>query len=328
MASLEEQIQAATQFYDWHAPYTIEAAAASGMNNTTRIVNCGAHKFVLRLYNNHEDMATVRLEHQVLKAITGSELGFQVPDPVVNRIGDTISVLPEGKLACLFRYIEGERPDPDNIILIKELGTATGKISLVLNDINNIDNPQYSPYYELGITYAAMDKHRFLAIADQNVAFRHLSKSFELLQREREQLLSLCNQVADLPRQWIHGDICCGNTLHLGERISGVLDFEFVTLDSRAMELAVVMVDLLRRELGDGISERLRAVHDAFQEVVPLNAEERNLLPTLMKLRLLDITLHFAVRYSEGLDGPDVLAGIVDRCAFGCEWISKHKPIY
>jgi homoserine kinase type II len=298
------------------------------MNNTTRIINDGDRKYVLRLYNNHGDANTVKLEHEVLKALSGADLDFRVPEPVANREGDTVTVLPDGKIACLFRYIEGARPDPRNAAQVKALGAATGAISSALNGVNVSFKPQYSPYYELGTTYEAMDKRALLELVDREPLFRGQAMQFGYLQDQREQALKLCERAASLPRQWIHGDICCGNALSIGDRLSGILDFEFVTIDSRAMELAVMMVDLLKREFASGSRDRLAIAAEAFQDVVALTAEERKLLPVLMKLRLLDITLHFAVRYRDGLDGPDVLSGIVDSCAYGCEWITNHKPVY
>lgn len=328
MATIEQQIESAVGRYEWGGPRETVFAAASGMNNTTRIVNSGGRKYVLRLYNNHGDIHTVRLEHEMLKALSGSALGFRVPETVANADGDTVTVLADGKLACLFHYIEGVRPDPANMAQIKALGKATGEISSALNGVNCAILPQYSPYYELGSTYAEMDNHAFVELAARNSKLRRLALQFQYLQDQREQTLALCERVASLPRQWIHGDICCGNALSEGDRITGILDFEFVTIDSRAMELAVMMVDLLKKEVGGDNQDRMAVAATAFQEVVKLTAGERKLLPILMKLRLLDITLHFAVRYRDGLDGPEVLAGIVDNCAYGCEWITNNKPVY
>ncbi|MDF2835410.1 MAG: aminoglycoside phosphotransferase, partial [Paenibacillus sp.] len=300
MATIEEHIDAAVSKYEWEAPYASENAAASGMNNTTRIINSGDRKYVLRLYNNHGDVDTVKLEHEVLKALSGADLNFRVPDPVANTEGETVTVLPDGKLACLFRYIEGVRPDPYNTAQVQALGAATGSISLALNGIRCAAAPQYSPYYELGSTYEAMDKPAFLALADRDPSFRGQALQFGYLQEQREQALRQCERVAALPRQWIHGDICCGNALRIGDRISGILDFEFVTIDSRAMELAVMLVDLLKKDIASGSRDRLMVAAEAFQNVVKLTSEERKLLPILMKLRLLDITLHFAARYRDG----------------------------
>ncbi|MDQ6418054.1 phosphotransferase [Paenibacillus sp. LHD-117] len=327
MTSIEEQIEAALGRYRWQAPCIAEAGA-SGMNNTTRIVSSGEKKYVLRIYNNHGDADTVRFEHDMLKALTREKLDFQVPEPVPNKAGDSVTMLEDGKLACVFRYIEGVRPTPENSAHVSSLGAATGKLCKVLSGVKLDRMPQYSAYYELGQTYAAMDKPSFLGLANMSEYLREQAQQFGYLQNERETVLRACEDVAGLPRQWIHGDICFGNALSTGDRIAGILDFEFVTVDSRAMELAVLMVDLLKREIAAGSSEKLALVADAFLSIVELTAEERKLLPTLMKLRLLDVALHFALRFREGLDGPEVLSGIVDSSAYGCEWIAKHKPVY
>ncbi|GBG07912.1 hypothetical protein PAT3040_02476 [Paenibacillus agaridevorans] len=322
VSDIEQQAANAASRYGWQGPYRIEDAAVSGMNNTTRIISCGMDKYVLRLYNNHGDADTVRQEHDMLKALSNEKLAFRIPSPVYNLDGSTITQLPDGKLACLFNYIEGERPSPEKSTHVEALGSACGELSRILSGIKFRAVSGYSPYYDLAETYASMDKASLLGLADSDAGIAERIPKLEYLQKERERALQACMSVAQLPQQWIHGDICFGNALSIGDAISGLLDFEFVTMDCRAMELAVLLVDLLKPELATGSKERLELAARAFQTAVPLTSVERNLLPTLMRLRLLDVALHFAVRYRDGLDGPEVLADIVDNCAFGCEWLA------
>ncbi|WP_028610702.1 phosphotransferase [Paenibacillus harenae] len=308
--------------YEFGAPYEVEHRE-SGMNNTTRIIASGQERYVLRIYNNHKDAGIVRLEHEVLAALQQQKPPFRVPIPVRNKRGDTVCTAGDGTLSALFQYIEGDRPNPENPAHVLALGRTAALLTAALGRINPAGKPLYSPYYELESTYEAMDEHAFLSIADRSEAFAARRNRFLYLQKERLSLRAECEAVSRLPKQWIHGDLVFNNTVSQGDDIIGVLDFEFSTIDVRAMELAVVIVDLLKPDdpaCGMKVKRLLEGYHESFR----LTGEEIMMLPVLMKLRLLDVALHFAVRLRDGLDGEEVLCGIMDQTLFGCGWINEN----
>lgn len=103
-----------------------------GKNNTTRMVYSGMERYVLRIYDNHKDIAKVRFEHQVLLELNAHTLDFEIPQPVRNIYGDTVSSGEEGKLAAVYAYLEGERPDRLRESHISGLGQACGNVSRAL----------------------------------------------------------------------------------------------------------------------------------------------------------------------------------------------------
>jgi homoserine kinase type II len=70
--------------------------------------------------------------------------------------------------------------------------------------------------------------------------------------------------------------------------------------------------------------DKIKHLLQGYQDSNPLSVQELNHLPSLMKLRLLDVALHFAVRLREQLDSEDVLCKIIEQSAYGCKWINKH----
>lgn len=308
--------------YVFQAPYTVEHNE-SGMNNTTRMIASGSERFVLRIYNNHNDANIVRLEHEVLNLLQAKELPFRVPAPVQNKRNDTITVAGDGKLAALFHYIEGDRPSAANAAHVLALGRTAGWLSAALSGIEPISKPLYSPYYLLENTYLSMNEKAFLSLADRSEALAARRVSLEELQRERQLLTEECETIAELPKQWIHGDLVFNNTVSRGDEIVGVLDFEFATVDVRAMELAVIAVDLIKPD-DPSTAASLKLLFESYMEAFHLSELELGKLPFLMKLRLLDVALHFATRYRDGLDEEDVLCGIIDQSAYGCQWINEH----
>ena len=311
--------------YELERPLTVENRE-SGMNNTTRIVAAGdGRKYVLRIYNNHQDSNIVRLEHEVLKELSARPLPFRIPVPLPNKLGDTVSVAEDGKVSALFRYIEGKRPSAQVEAHIRALGKAAGELTAALGQIRPDSKPLYSPYFLLESTYEGMDCDAFTGLAERSEALAARRGSLLALQREREALQASTEGIRHLPQQWIHGDIVFNNTVAQEDVIVGVLDFEFCTVDARAMELAVIAADLVRTEHQASTSvRRIKLLLDGYGGAFRLTDEELAALPTLMKLRQLDVALHFACRYRDGLDGEEVLAGIIDQSAHCCNWVDHY----
>lgn len=291
-----------------------------GMNNTTVMFADGPSQYVMRIYNNHRDRDAALLEHEVLTLLRGRSPGFQVPEPVPNRQGDTVTIMPDGALAAVFRYIDGERPSPANPEHVASLGTAAGRLSREMGSLRPKRKPIYDPYYTIGLTYAALDEEAVGRTAASAETLAAREDSFRLLQRARRETERRCGEIAELPKQWIHGDLVFHNALCKGGSIVGLLDFEFATVDVRAMELAVVAVDALKPELS-GHAGRIGELAERFMSEVKLGQKELALLPYLMRLRIIDVALHFIGRYREGLDDAGVLGGIMDGAAYGLQWL-------
>lgn len=308
--------------YAFSEPYIVEQRE-SGMNNITRIITSGDKRFVLRIYNNHKNAQIVKLEHEVLEALSRQQLTFDVPVPVRNKAGDTVAIASDGTISSLFHYIEGDRPEPSLLMYVKALGQTAGQLTLALSKIKLHSQPIYTPYYLLESTYSSMDASAFIALTERSEKLKsRLESVFELL-KEREKVAAACDSISLLPKQWIHGDLVFNNTVAQGATINGVLDFEFTTIDARAMELAVIIVDLIKPDLTD-CKAKVQTLIEGYSETITLTDSEREKLPILMKLRLLDVVLHFAIRLRDGLDNEDVLCKIIDESLYGCHWINKQ----
>lgn len=308
--------------YEFPEPYIVEQQE-SGMNNTTRMVTSGNNRFVLRIYNNHKDAQIVSLEHEVLTALSKQQLSFDVPVPVRNTSGDTITIASDGTISSLFHYIKGDRPEASLHFHVKALGQIAGQLTLALSKLELISQPIYTPYYLLASTYSSLDETAFMSLTENSVKLKSRRESIIELLREREEVTAVCESISFLPKQWIHGDLVFNNTVSSGDRINGVLDFEFTTIDVRAMELAVTLVDLIKPDITDS-KVKVRILLQGYSETIALTDYELEKLPILMKLRLLDVVLHFAIRLNDGLDNEDVLCKIIDQSLYGCHWINEQ----
>ncbi|MGH3148569.1 MAG: phosphotransferase, partial [Rubrobacter sp.] len=104
-------------------------------------------------------------------------------------------------------------------------------------------------------------------------------------------------------------DLFRGNVLLLGDRVSGVLDFEFSSPDLRAMDFAVGLFAF-------GVSARnveggwppIEAFAAGYRRRVALSPEEIGALPMLLRLREAVTLVHWAGRLRQGLTTEGELA--------------------
>lgn len=283
------------------------------MNNTTYCVSDQRRKYIVRIYNNHCDPNKLKTEHQMLTALQSNLVELQVPKLTTNRDHSTITTLKNGKLGARFAYIEGERPNSSNSIHRLSLVEATAYLSVALSRITIEDKGAYSPYYQLEHNYPAFDNMMLERLLQQQ-SLQLYKEQLLLVQAERKKLEQLANNIASLPHQWIHGDINCSNALAVKDQVTAILDFEFVTRDLRVMELAVVMNECLESELHQPLHIQqlsLQQMIETYDKIAPLTKEEKQWLYPLIKLRSVDVVMHFIVRFLEGLDNDEVLIRII-----------------
>ncbi|SDX78263.1 phosphotransferase [Paenibacillus sp. CF384] len=301
----------------------------SGMNNTTRMVYSGSEKFVLRIYENHRDEALIRTEHAILDELQRQKLSFEVPLPVLNRSSCTITKGSSGKLAALYHFINGNRPTPELDSHLLGLGNAAGELSqaLALVNVNGEIVPQYKPYYELDENHGSMSEEVLIGLCERSERLLNSREKLASLQLEREQLMVLRDKIASLPQQWIHGDIVFTNAVAAGVRVTGLLDFEFCTIDVRVMELAVALAEFPSEDHEEAI-RRIALFCSGYGRAAKLTEEEVLMLPALVKLRMIDVWLHFAGRLYEGMDSDEIWLDQVERAAFVCDWIDRwHEEL-
>ncbi|TVY02210.1 phosphotransferase [Cohnella terricola] len=283
----------------------------SGWNNTTRFVRAGGRKWVLRIYETHRDIDKIRYEHEILEALGAAEPSYRVPRPAKFGGGNTIARLTDGtdRLACVFSYIEGRRPEEGEERTAVALGAAVSELMRDLSALKISSSPVYRPYYELESAYPHCSSERvgeFCSspppeFAGEAVALQAIGEAYREFRGHLPNFRSL-------PHQLIHGDLNDSNILVEGEgdtyRVGAILDFEFCTWDLRAMELAVIVSGYLDRDNAIDLIERFLCGMGGH---IQLEASEIEAVPLLVRLRLLDVFLHFLNRYFDGVDQEPTL---------------------
>ncbi|WP_172250734.1 phosphotransferase [Saccharibacillus deserti] len=291
----------------------IPEAGAKGWNNTTRFVKHEGSKYVLRVYETHREPDRILFEHEVLLHLAEAGLTFRTPVPQSGLDGSTLVQLEDGsgRYACLFGYIDGTRPADEDRRPLRAFGQAAGELSAALSRIETRLAPAYRPYYELEQAYPLCTPERVAAFGSGSglpAGLSGVEPELGYLSAVYRGILQQTDKLRHLPHQLVHGDLNASNMLiRTGEpdTIEALLDFEFCTYDVRAMEAAVLLSGLPRWERG--LPDPMALCGDGFRRHAPLEAAEIEAVPLLMRLRKVDVFLHFLTRYWEGTDGIEVL---------------------
>lgn len=299
--------------YRYPQEYIGEAQqGASGWNNTTYFIEGAPHRSVLRIYETHRDIEKIRFEHAVLQSLKQVNTSFCVPLPIRTIANETIVRLEDGsgRYASMFEYIEGRRSEGDGARAAYSFGEAAGELLIALAEVEPGLQPAYRPYYELSQSYPACSLDVVLEFCNHPPEpFKDLQESLSELAQAYLDMLQKLDGLEQLPQQLIHGDLNYSNLLvdtYDPARVTALLDFEFCTKDVRAMEPAVIISGLL----GQGERENREAVRlfcQGFGGRIRLGMEEIEAIPVLMRLRQIDVFLHFLSRFINGTDGPQVL---------------------
>lgn len=303
-------------------------AGQSGANNTTRFVLVDDEQYALRIYETHQDEEKVMYEHTLLVALSDLPLPFAIPQPVRTRNGKTIVKTREGKIAGLFRYLDGVNPTLNELGEIQSFGRIAGQLSASLAHVQINQRPAYRPYYEIENTHPSCSLQDVLSFCKKPP--REFSKLTTELQVIYEQLTSFMEQVPllkQLPHQLVHGDLNASNILANEDRVvSAVLDFEFVTNDLRVMELAVCLSDFIQPSEDSNITwPKINAFLTGYGQSLKLTEPEIEAVPVLIQLRSLDVFIHFLGRYLDQVSSIDIVKAYIQKSAVRCNWIMDYK---
>ncbi|WP_314000939.1 phosphotransferase [uncultured Paenibacillus sp.] len=303
-------------------------SGATGMNNTTRFVETGNETYVLRIYETHRDRAKADYEHRVLLALSKEPLPFRVPVPVPAMDGQTVCILPSGKIAALFRYVDGSNPTLDTDAELRSFGRAAGRLTKALAGIRADGEPAYPPYYEIENAHPRCPLDSVLSFC------AHPPSDFVGCEAELASVSAVVANVQaglpklrSLPHQLVHGDLNASNVLADPEgEICAVLDFEFVTRDIRVMEPAVCLAEFIRPGAdAASIWPKVDAFLTGYGQEAKLTAGEIEAVPLVVLLRRLDVFLHFLGRYRDGIEGDAaIVIHQLRSLADMSDWLRKH----
>ncbi|TDL65122.1 aminoglycoside phosphotransferase [Rhodococcus qingshengii] len=300
----------------------------SGANNTTRFVTVVDEQYVLRIYETHQDEEKVKYEHAILVALSEMILTFSIPQPVRSRDGKTIVRTRDGKIAGLFRYLDGVNPALAELEEIHSFGRTAGQLSASLAHVQINQRPAYRPYYEIENTHPSCSLQEVLSFCKKPPSeFSEQTTDLLIIFKQLTSFMEQVSTLRQLPHQLVHGDLNASNILVNEDAVvSAVLDFEFVTNDLRVMELAVCLSDFIEpREEKTNTWAKINAFLSGYGQSLKLTDAEIEAIPFLIQLRSLDVFIHFLGRYLDQVSSIDIVKEYIQKSAIRCNWIMDNK---
>jgi len=309
-----------------------------GVNNKCYAVavDGAAPSHVLRIYNNGNNSARVRYEHEVLRQLQGARAaalraacGAQVPRPLAPLAAAAASFAPlsTGAEACLFPLIAGAPPP---LSAARSIGRATAALVAAMSDMR-VDasfghpNPLYRNIYD---SHWKMSPALFAEVVSgpdfAEPAVRAAMDELVAGIARAEALIARVLAEGGLPEQQIHADLHFDNVLVTEDgAVSAILDFEFSSYDWRVMELVVG----LSKYAGLASPEaHVEAYAAGYAEAGGrLTAREIELVPDLVVLRVLSNVVYFAGRAAAGEDTIAPLTGRAAVYAKRCRWLLEQR---
>jgi len=237
---------------------------AAGIENTNFFVTTDRGRFVLTLY---ERLPAAELPFYLNLTAHLARAGVEVPAPEADRTGALFSLL-NGKPASLVARVEGSPVLLPTIAQCARVGDALARLHIASQSYRGRLTNRRGPAWWRQAARAAKP---YLDAAQ-----------ITLLDSEIKYQTGFGR--GKLPKGAIHGDLFCDNVLFDGDAVAGIIDFGFAATDFFAYDLAITVndwcVDAATGELRD---DRTQAMTAAYAQRRPLNPDEREAWPSLLR---------------------------------------------
>jgi len=194
---------------------------AAGITNSNYSLQTDRGSFVLTLYEHHSDD---ELDYMLRLQCHLAKRGVLCSQPVKDRRGELFSSLNNRPVAIIHR-LNGEVKTSPDLQQCASIGTELAKFHLAGRDLELVRaNPR-------GLDWIIAARDMLLDNLDDN----------DLGAIETTLLAAQGLDLESLPRGAIHGDLFHDNALFDGEKLGGILDFDYACTDSFALDLAVLL---------------------------------------------------------------------------------------
>ena len=266
----ESDISSILTDYDIGTLTSFEGIAA-GIENSNFFINtegsANAARFVLTIFERL-DASELPYFMRLMRHLAHN--GLSCPD-VMQRADGSLLFEIHGKQGCIVSCLTGRTLDELNKIQLCSSGESLARLHLAGSDFKeHRDNPTGPGW---------------LAEKVGEV----LEKTSSVYGEAAGQLLTseLAFQEScvwdSLPRGVIHGDLFVDNILFEGESTSGIIDFYYAHTAPYAMDIAITL-NAQAVLLGEHDQDRIDAFMAGYESLRPLQPEEREALPLLLRL--------------------------------------------
>lgn len=235
----------------------------AGIENTNYFVDTEGGRWVLTLF---ERLRIQELPYFLNLMDHLARHGIPSAHPVADRMGSFLKEI-NGKPAALVYRLEGASLEHPQAVHCRAVGRVLADLHLAgASYPGRRENARGPSWWRR--TRDIMADHldsEDLTLLDDELAFQYAQRDL------------------DLPRGVIHADLFRDNTLFVGDRLSGLIDFYFACNDVLLFDLAVLANDWCLDDTGELNEDHLAAVLRSYHQERPLTAVEQAAWPVLLR---------------------------------------------
>jgi len=239
-----------------------------GIENTNYFLTSDQGEYVLTLF---ERLSAEQLPFYLHLMKHLAHAGIPVPDPQADQAGDILHAVA-GKPAAVVNKLRGQSQLAPQAVHCAALGAMLARMHLAGRGYER-QQPNLRGLDWWNETVPVVVPHvdgSQAALLQSELAYQnHVAAS---------------SAYAALPRGPVHADLFRDNAMFDGEELTGFFDFYFAGVDTWLFDLAVCLNDwCIDLPTGAHDAARASALLQAYQAVRPLTADERTLLPAMLR---------------------------------------------
>ena len=280
----DEELAALLNAYDLGEARSFKGIA-EGVENSNFLLETSAGRFILTIYEKRVARGDLPYFMNVMERL--ADASFPAPRPMRRKDGALLSDV-RNKPCAIITFLSGVSPKKPSVAQCRAIGEALAAMHRVLDGFTGARANTLGP-----VDWGPLITPK-LALAEDLRA-----GSSGDIQADLAAVTSAWPTA--LPRGVIHADLFPDNTLFLGDRVAGVIDFYFACTDILAYDLAVCLNAWCFEPRGAYNITKGQHLIAGYESVRRLGADERASLPLLARGAALRF---FATRLADWADTP------------------------
>ena len=320
-AGESERIQEAVKYFISTDEVSIENNSVGSMNRT-RFLTTLNNKFVLKISGKQRTDKQLQFEYELLQKLQKHIFSFSLQCYANYKSQLQLS---DQSWASLYVYIPGKKPDIHNPLHIREMGKASGELTIALENVRvDIDSPMV-PSWDLYHLHPQITKESLRNFL-QNPLFGLDRSKLDRFRTELYRLEAELDRLQSLPMQIIHRDLFLENVLVDDHgKVSGVVDFEYASLDARAADLGAALGQFIDSYDHEASLSRIQAYLEGYGAYVEMTDTEIDLIPMFMRLKSANCFIFDLGCVQSGFMDIDTLQSDLDRFVWVTEWLESFQ---
>lgn len=319
---MRTSIDELVHYYFNDPSYEIESVPF-GLTNLTKIVKINNNKYVARVYNRHtKSIQSIELESKITSFLNNKNLAFQVPVFLSTLSGDEYIQLSDGALGAIVSFLEGDVPVLTEKQQALEFGRIVGQISSVMGDypkeLLGYQGKSFIEFYDLHPLAHRDAITSFIEQAPFHIAEAHLN-FYQVMLSSVEESIDL---LKELPRQLVHHDLLIFNLLCQDNKICGVLDFDFVSLDISFIEFAICLNHIL--QMSNGSLEMTEAFIKGYAMFRKGSLQEFRYIKLMTQIYHIAVLHIYIGQHCSGINIEQNFNYILNQFHTRMNWLNEH----